>query len=142
MKKAMGVVVMFFLLIVMGMTSYAVMAKKPITAADIPSLKGKWKGERIIMGVPNKFPMDMEINNDKLPLKGKVTLHNVMREGSKGRTVVFGLEKSELTKDGKLLIKGKSFQVELFLSTEGTKMELQGDYKFEDLNGTVELYKK
>lgn len=141
MKKAMGVMVMVLLLIGLAMTSYAVMTNKPITAADLASLKGKWKGERIILGAATKFPMEMEINNGKLPLKGKITLHNVIREGSKGRTVVFGLDKSELTKAGKLLIKGERFQVELLLSTEGAKMELQGDYKFEELNGKMFLNK-
>lgn len=141
MKKTMGVVVMVFLLIFMGTTSYAAMTKKQITAADLSSLKGMWKGERIVRGAANKFPMEMEIISDKLPLKGKLVLQNVMREGTKGRTVAFGLEKSQITQDGKLLIKGERFQVELVLSTEGAKMELQGDYKFEELDGTVYLYK-
>ena len=84
----------------------------------------------------------MVIKNGKLPLQGKVTLFNVKREGSKGRTVVMGLEKSSLTKDGNLLIPGDKFQLELSLFTEGSKMELKGDYVFEDLNGTVSLIKK
>ncbi|MBI4764820.1 MAG: hypothetical protein HY787_09470 [Deltaproteobacteria bacterium] len=142
MKKAMGVVWVVLLLIGLAMTGYADMTKKPVTAADLASLKGKWKGERVILGSGTKFPVDMEIVSGKLPLKGKLTLYNVMREGSKGRTVVFGLDKSELTKDGKLLIKGERFQVELLLSTEGNKMELQGDHKFEELNGKLFLTKK
>jgi hypothetical protein len=143
MKKAMGVLGMASLFIFMAMTSYALMDKKPIKAADLSSLKGSWKGERVIKSAskPEKFPVEMEINNAKFPLKGKLTLHNVIREGAKGRTEVVGLEKSELTKDGNLLIKTKKFQVELSLSTEGSKMELKGDYQFENLNGTVYLYK-
>ncbi len=126
------------------MIVYAEMAKNPITAADLSSLKGKWKGERVIKGGanPTTYPADMEIENDKLPLKGKLTLYHVMREGSKDRTEVIGLGKSELTKNGGLLVKGANVKVELLLYTEGSKMKLEGNYQFQDLNGILTLTKQ
>ncbi len=142
MKRAVVVLGMVSLFIFAAIAGYAEMAKKPITAADLSSLKGKWKGERVIKGAGDKYPADMEIVNDKLPLKGKLNLYHVMREGSKDRTEVIGLGKSELTKNGGLLVKGALVKVELFLYTEGSKMKLEGNYQFQDLNGILTLIKQ
>ena len=85
----------------------------------------------------------MEINSAKLPLEGKITLFNVTKHGSRfsGRNVEISISKSGI-KDGKLFIRGGKFQVGLTLLTEGSKMNLQGDYDFEELHGTVYLEKK
>jgi hypothetical protein len=83
----------------------------------------------------------LEINNDKLPLKGKMTLHKVIRAGVKDRTEVIGLGKSEI-KDGNLVIKAEKVIFELSLYAEGDKMKLEGDYTFQDLRGTLSVYKK
>lgn len=142
MKKVMTFAGLIAVFLLVTMTSFAEMAKKPITKADLASLKGKWTGQRMVKGVSNQFPVTMEITNEKIPLQGKLTLQNVMKKGLKGRTEVIGLEKSRLTKDGKLSIKTATFQIELALSTEGDKKQLEGNYKFEELDGTVILDKK
>jgi len=128
----------------MAMTSDALYTKKPITPNDLSALKGQWKGDRVIKDYPDKLPVDLEINNDKLPLKGKLTLYKVVRAGVKDRTEVMTLTRKnhEINKDGNLVIKGANFQFELSLYTEDGKMKLEGDYYFEDFKGTLSVYKK
>ncbi len=137
----MVVVGMLLVFILTAMTSYAIYTKKTITPADLPVLKGKWSGDRVVGTKPEKYLVDLEINNDKLPLKGKLTLYKVIRAGVKDRTEVIGLGKSEI-KDGNLVIKGDNIVFELSLYTEEGKMKLEGDYSFQDLKGTLSVYKK
>jgi len=143
MKKVIVLVGMILLFVFMAMASYALYTKKPITPVDLPSLKGKWSGDRVVGTKPDKYLVDLEINNDKLPIEGKLTLHKVIRGGQKGRTEVYNLLKnSEINKEGNLVIKGKEVVFELSLYTEGGKMKLEGNYKFQDLDGTLSVYKK
>ena len=141
-KKVIGVGMIFLFVLITG-TGYTLYTKKTITQADLPALKGKWSGERVVKGAPDKYLVDLEINNDKLPLKGKLTLHKVIRAGVKERTEVINLEKnSELNKEGNIVIKGKNILFELSLYTEDTKMKLEGNYKFQELDGILYVYKK
>jgi len=141
MKKTMVVVGTLLVFILTAMTSYAIYTKKTITPADLPVLKGKWSGDRVVGTQPDKYLVDLEINSDKLPLKGKLTLHKVIRAGLKERTEVIGLGKSEI-KEGNLVIKGENVVFELSLYTEGGKMKLEGAYTFWDLKGVLSVYKK
>jgi hypothetical protein len=141
MKKMMVVMGTLLVFVLTTMTCYAIYTKKTITPADLPTLKGKWSGDRVVGTKPDKYLVDLEINNDKLPLKGKMTLHKVIRAGVKDRTEVIGLGKSEI-KDGNLVIKAEKVIFELSLYAEGDKMKLEGDYTFQDLRGTLSVYKK
>ena len=144
MKKMVVLVGIVLLFVFMAMTSDALYTKKPITPSDVPALKGKWSGDRVLKGVPDKYLVDLEISNDKLPLKGKLTLHKVIRAGLKERTEVISLttKNNEINKEGNLVIKGEKIQFELSLYTEDGKMKLEGDYRFQDLQGTLSVYKK
>ena len=50
-----------------------------ITTGNISLLRGKWEGLTTFGGVANniRVPTSMEIYNDTVPLKGKLTMHNV-----------------------------------------------------------------
>jgi hypothetical protein len=144
MKRAIISIGVVSIFVFVAIASHALYTKKPITTKDLPTMKGKWEGERVIQDIrgENKYPVDLEINNDKLPLQGKMTLHKVMKAGQKDRTEIMGLKNSEINKEGNLLIKGQQFQVELSLYVEEGKMKLEGDYQFEGLRGTLTVYKK
>jgi hypothetical protein len=51
----------------------------PITKSNSCLLKGKWEGSTTFGSVANttRVPTTMEIYNDTVPMKGKLTMHNV-----------------------------------------------------------------
>lgn len=143
MKKFCGLLAAVSLMVFWSLSSQAAMVNKPITAGDLSSFKGTWKGDRVIKGQPRMFPVEMEITNDKLPLQGKLTIQNVLRTGgSRGRTDVVKIMKNELTNEGRLILKGPEFHAELSLYVEGADMKLEGPYQFKEVSGTVTLNKK
>lgn len=58
---------------------YSKMNPTTITNSNTCLLKGKWEGLATFGGVANRIrvPTTMEIYNDTVPLKGKLTMHNV-----------------------------------------------------------------
>jgi len=143
MKKGIILIGVILIFVFMAITSDARYTKKPITPDDLSAMKGKWQGDRVAKDIraSGNFPVDLEINNDKLPLQGKLTLHRVMKAGQQERTEIIGLKNSEI-KEGNLVIKGQSVEIELSLYTDDGKMKLEGDYQFQNLKGTLTVYKK
>ena len=58
---------------------YTKMKREPITNYNISLLKAKWEGLTTFGSVANsiRVPTTMEIYNDTVPMKGKLTMHNV-----------------------------------------------------------------
>lgn len=78
--------VIILLFIIMGLLSCATLPKKPITGSDLPILKGKWDGTRTT-GVGITALTELEIDNNTIPLKGKLVAHNVHIKGASGGTL-------------------------------------------------------
>lgn len=81
MKKAIRFVGISLLLISITWIGCSTAKIKPttITNHNICLLKGTWEGVTSFGGVANtiRVPTTMEIYNDTVPLKGKLTMHNV-----------------------------------------------------------------
>ena len=144
MKRAMMLIGVVLIFLFMAITSDARYTKKPITLDDLPAMKRKWQGDRQFkdIRITGNYPVDLEINNDKLPLQGKLTLHNVKAAGQRERTETIGLKNSEINQEGNLVIKTQSMQIELSLYTDDDKMKLEGDYTFQGGQATLSVKKK
>jgi hypothetical protein len=106
---------------------------KSITQADLPDLKGKWKGFYQSRGGSYIQPVELEIFNEDL--KGKITMSHADRPATsfpfngkleKGRIVYSWWE-------------GQYIHLN-FRKVEG-KMKLEGDYRIEKYEGTISLDK-
>jgi len=141
MKKAifLGCIGLLFALI--SVVSYAAMTKTPISPSDLPALKGKWVGTRIAGTTPGGIT-ELDIENDTPPLQGKLTVHNVIVRGSRGRTVTLEFKNGQIDKQGNLVIKKEKNEFEFSLYEGEGKMKLEGDYYFMGVRGKITLQKK
>jgi hypothetical protein len=66
---------LFLAMVIVLVSAFAIAktADTPITPADLTDLKGAWTGTR--SGRTGINRMDLNINNDSLPLKGDITFH-------------------------------------------------------------------
>ena len=66
---------LFLAMVIVLVSGFAIAktADTPITPADLTDLKGAWTGHR--GGRTGVNRVDLNINNDSLPLKGDITMH-------------------------------------------------------------------
>jgi hypothetical protein len=120
--------------------SYGGMQKVPITAANLPDLKGKWVGSRVV-GTGTTLNTDLEIFNDTLPVQGKFTFYGVRRAGKPEATEVKDF-KAKINDQGNLFITGPNVEAELSLYKDDGKMKLEGNFFWTGAKGTMEFKKK
>jgi hypothetical protein len=120
--------------------SCAIIPKTPITSNDLAIFKGQWEGMRIMQWnrMETKDFTILEIYNDTLPLKGKLTISFM-----EGEIRSFAFENGEIDPQGNLLLPlADDIKTELSLFKEPTRMKLYGNYTYRRNLGTLVLYKK
>jgi hypothetical protein len=110
---------------------------KPISQADLPDLKGKWKGfyqDRVATTYIQ--PVELEIEGFKdLQVKGKITFGHADRPATS--FPFYGKIES-----GKIAFSWQGGQyINLGLRKGGGKMELEGNYRIQQWEGTISLNK-
>jgi len=125
----------------MVLVSYAAMTKTPISPSDLPALKGKWEGWRTPATGGAGLRTDLEILNDTLPLKVKITYHDVKRKGMMSGDLVEEY-KATINKDGNFYFKSGQNYIELSLYKDDGKMKLDGDLYLMGFRGKMTINKK
>jgi hypothetical protein len=116
---------------------------KPIASSDLPALKGIWAGTReIVLNFTRTYSYaELEILNDTLPLKGKLTLHVPDYSGSEIRTYPF--EDGQVDQTGKLIIDlPETNRMELSFYSGEAKKTLYGSFYHGRQTGKIVLIKK
>ena len=121
-----------------------------ITNYNICLLKGKWEGSATFGSVGNnhKVPTTMEIYNETVPLKGKLTMHHVPpavfnlfvpkpKTFSGDATMEF--EDGTINESGNLLVKQGENYFELNLKIAPNQLRLDGSIYYLSLNPSVRL---
>jgi hypothetical protein len=140
MKKILfwGVFIQIFILI--GLASYAAMARERISEGSLSDLKGNWEGWRTVKG--RNFRTELEIYNDTLPLKGKFVFHEIQRKEKKmSGTYTLDFEQGTV-KDNNFYLKRGQDYFELSLHKGDGKMKLEGDFYSMGHKGTITVTKK
>ncbi len=122
--------VLFFALVVL--LSCATLPIKPITQADLPDLKGEWKGSCDDRGGTYTQPIELTILDEKL--NGSWTWHHANRPSE---TFPF-YGKIE---NGKIVYSFPGGRVNLSLRKGEGKMKLEGDYQADGGAGRMYLNK-
>jgi len=139
--KSLKVALSVFFLI---LSSCATIPKQPISPSDLADLKGKWAGTRDLTldKERTKAYAEIEIFNDTLPLKGKVTIITYFTFAGVD-TRIYPFENGVINQQGNLAIK-LTDEVALDLSLYGGKgkMKLQGSYTLRANQGIIVLNKK
>ncbi len=151
MRKAIRFVGMGLLLVSiiwMG-CSTAKIKPEPITKGNMSLLKGKWEGSSTFGSVATKIqvPATMEIYNETVPLKGKLTMHDVPPAvfnllASKPKTlsgdasIEFG--DGNINERGSFVVKQGENHFELTLKI-GPKLRMDGYIHYSSLNPSVTL---
>jgi hypothetical protein len=128
MKKTLilsGLVLFLALVVLLGCATVPI---KSITEADLPDLKGKWKGYYTTVGYSVSLPVKLEINEY---LHGKMTMDQVER-GPNTFPFYARLE------NGRMVCSwAKRGYINLSLRKGEGKMKLEGDWQSEDWAGTM-----
>jgi hypothetical protein len=113
----------------------------PIFSSDVPALKGTWEGSRQInWGRYQSYdPAILEVDNDSIPLRGKLTL--LFMEGKDTR--VFQFDNGTIDPKGNLLLPLKEDTKAVLSFHKGeNKMRLDGYYYYGNYVGRLTLDKK
>lgn len=123
-----------------------------ITHYNMFLLKGKWEGFTTFGSVASsiRIPTTMEIYNDNVPLKGKLTMHHVPPAVSnlfvpKPKTLsgdaIIEFADGTINERGNLAVKqGENyFEFPLWFVERGTKMRMDGPLHYLSLNSSVTL---
>ena len=113
----------------------------PLSPGDVPSLKGTWEGSREMNWGRYKSydPAMMEVFNDSIPLKGKLTI--LFMEGSDTR--VFQFDNGTIDPQGNLVLPLKDDTKAVLSFHKGeNKMRLDGLYYYVNYIGRLTLDKK
>jgi hypothetical protein len=113
----------------------------PISPGDVPSFKGTWEGNReMIWGRFKSYdPAIMEVLNDSIPLKGKLTI--LFMEGNDTR--IFQFDSGTIDPQGNLVLPLKEDTKAVLSFRKGEKnMKLEGYYYYGNYLGTLTLDKK
>ena len=151
MKKLICLVSAGLLLVSIASMSCAPVQKTVITKSNLSTLKGKWEGWTTFSSFQaNPVLTTVEIDNDTVPLKGKINLINVPDKIASafpgvdlpaGNNITIDFANGEISDQGTLIGQtGKNF-LELTLSA-GEKMKMNGWFYYYGSKGTVELTKK
>ena len=113
----------------------------PISPGDVPTFKGTWEGSReMIWGRFKSYdPAIMEVHNDSIPLKGKLTI--LFMEGTDTR--VFQFDNGTIDPQGNLVLPLKDDTKAVLSFHKGeSKMRLDGYYYYVNYKGRLTLDKK
>jgi hypothetical protein len=133
-----GVLLLAGLLI---LSACATIPISPISQGDIPSFKGVWEGSReMIWGRFRSYdPAIMEVSNDAIPLRGKLTI--LFMEGTDIR--VFEFDNGTIDSQGNLVLPLKEDTRAVLSFHKGeNKMKLDGYYYYGNYLGRLTLDKK
>jgi hypothetical protein len=151
MKKVICLVGIGILLVSIAFVSCAPVQKTIITKSNLSTLKGTWEGWTIFSTFQgNPVLTTMEIDNDTVPIKGKINLFNLPQKVADsfpgvalpaGNNITIDFANGEISDQGTLIGQtGKNF-LELTLLA-GEKMKMNGWFYYYGSKGTVELTKK
>ena len=133
---------LFFLLAgLITLSACATVPISPISPGDVPSFKGTWEGAReMIWGRFKSYdPAIMEVLNDSVPLKGKLTV--LFMEGTDTR--VFHFDNGTIDSQGNLVLPLKEDTKAVLSFHKGEKkMKLDGYYYYGNYIGRLTLDKK
>jgi hypothetical protein len=134
----------FRLLLLAGfiiLSACATIPISPISPGDVSSFKGTWEGTReMIWGRFKSYdPAIMEVSNDAIPLKGRLTI--LFMEGTDTR--VFQFDNGTIDSQGNLVLPLKEdTQTVLSFHKGENKMRLDGYYYYGNYKGRLTLDKK
>jgi hypothetical protein len=139
------------LLVSIAFVSCSPVQKTVITKSNLSILKGTWEGWTVFSTFQaNPVLTRMEINNDTVPIKGKINLFNLPQKVadnfpgvplSAGNNITIDFANGEISDQGTLIGQtGKNF-LELTLLA-GEKMKMNGWFYYYGSKGTMELTKK
>ena len=151
MKKMICLVGFSVFLISIAFVRCAPVQKTIITKSNLSTLKGKWEGWTVFSTFQaNPVLTTMEIDNDTVPIKGRINLFNLPQKVadnfpgvplSAGNNITMDFANGEISDQGTLIGQtGKNF-LELTLLA-GEKMKMNGWFYYYGSKGTVELTKK
>ena len=132
------------------MIATMVYAQKKIafTPNDLPGLKGTWKG-MLSLGQETGMssPATLEIMNDAVPLKAKITVENVPPQVASQIGVPAGQNVSEsdngkITTQGTIMFPGATTGNFISISKTGSKDKISIWYMFNVMQGTGTFTKK
>jgi hypothetical protein len=115
--------------------------KTALTPSELYLLKGEWEGVRVITWdrIQYRDFTVLEIFNDSVPLKGKITFP--MLEAPYARILPF--ENGFIDGEGNLPVQVSEFvKINMSLHKEEKKIKLGGYYWHRTNQGTLTLYKK
>jgi len=151
MKKAIRFVGISLLLISITWIGCSTAKIKPttITNHNICLLKGTWEGVTSFGGVANtiRVPTTMEIYNDTVPLRGRLTMHNVpptvpnlpaARPNVLSGDVTIEFRDGDVNESGNFVGKQGENHFELTLKV-GQKLKMDGWIYYASLNPSVSL---
>jgi hypothetical protein len=150
-KKVICLVGIGVLLVLIVFVSCAPVQKTIITKNNLSNLKGTWEGWTVFSTFQaNPVLTTMEIENNTVPIKGKINLFNLPQKVadnfpgvplSAGNNITIDFANGEISDQGTLIGQtGKNF-LELTLLA-GEKMKMNGWFYYYGSKGTVELTKK
>ena len=120
-------------------------AAQKITTKDLAGLKGTWEG-RVEFGIATAetATAKLEILNDTVPLKGKLTLSGVSEQAGKalgimGGTTLFENAEGVITTQGTLMWAANQNFLEV---SQAKEKKLNGTYYFRGVKGSMSLTKK
>jgi hypothetical protein len=151
MKKTICLVGIGLLLVSMVLASCAPVQKTILTKSNLSTLKGTWQGWTTFSSFEgNPVVTTMEINNDTVPLIGKIFLYNLPQKIadifpgvalSASNNITIDFANGEISSQGTLIGQsGKNF-LELTLLA-GEKMKMSGWFYYYGIKGTMDLTKK
>jgi len=154
MKKAIGLVgigLCFVSMVLVGCASMTPGQKTIVTKSTLPTLKGTWSGWTRFSSVMSSSVMTtLEIENDTVPVQGKITLENLPGPVaflfpadfvSAGNSATVNFKNGRISSEGTLVgTSGENFY-ELTLYT-GEKMKMTGWFYYYGMKGTSEFTKK
>jgi hypothetical protein len=127
--------------------------KTAITESTLPTLKGKWSGWTTFSSFQsNRVRTTLEVNNDKVPVQGKIILHQLpgnvrvfllidLKDVSADNSYTYYFRNGAITGKGTLLgTNGQNF-LELAYSTGEKDHRLDGQFYFNGGKGEITLSK-
>ncbi|HUL36409.1 MAG TPA: hypothetical protein VLW47_01895 [Thermodesulfobacteriota bacterium] len=151
MKKTICLVGIGLLLVSVVLVSCAPGQKTLITKSNVATLRGTWEGWTTFSSFQGKPVLtSMEINNDTVPIMGKIILNNLPQPIanifpgtvlSASNNVTIDFANGEISDQGTLINHGGKNFVELTLYA-GEKMKVNGWFYYYGAKGTMELTKK
>ena len=145
-----GIGVFFVSMVLAGCASLQ-MQKTPVTKSNLSTLKGKWEGWTTFSSFQsNPVLTTMEINNDTVPVQGKITLNNLpdrvaalfpASAVTAGNNAIIDFNNAKISDQGTLIgTSGENFLELTYYA--GEKPRFDGWFYYYGTRGTVTLNKK